>query len=68
MDYSLYMCMKKKRKEKNHINLNSQAKVKEILGTLDINSTLGFLISGVVNSLWPFLGQSEAPGGSQKVF
>ena len=29
---------------------------KEILGTLDIYSKLGFLISRVVNSLWPFLG------------
>ena len=28
----------------------------EILGKLDINSKLGFLISGVVNSLWPFWG------------
>ena len=26
----------------------------EILGNLDINSKLGFLISGVVNSSWPF--------------
>ena len=29
---------------------------KEILGTLDINSKLGFLISGAVNSLWSFWG------------
>ena len=28
----------------------------EILGTLDINSKLGFLNSGAVNSLSPFLG------------
>ena len=29
---------------------------KDILGNLDINSKLGFSISGVVNSPWPFLG------------
>ena len=40
---------------------------KGILGTLDLNSKLGFLISGVANSLWPFLGWLKA-GGYQKVF
>ena len=40
---------------------------KEILGNFDINSKLGFLISGVVNSLDHFLGYLKAPGGYQKV-
>ena len=40
----------------------------KILGNLDINSKLGVLIYGVVNSFLPFFCQLKAPDGCRKVF